>query len=343
MSTALVKHEQILLRQGLDQEQVDLIKRTIAKGATDDELSLFVSQCNRTGLDPFSRQIYAIKRWDHQASREIMSFQTSIDGLRLIAERTGDYDGQDAPQWKAKGKEWAEIWEEDGVPFAARVSVYRKGISRPFVGIAKYEAYVQTKRDGKPNAFWGKMPDHMLAKIAEALAIRKAFPQETSGIYTRDEMGEQAVEESALMIMGGARPVESKPVSFKKPQDSAPHIPVQDEQTTQKGFVSTPSEGAEPRSTAAVQVQPLGTIEPLPESSVPSAVEYISSAQQVNFHKECRKAVQERRKMDADNLTYTWLKHNGYVNEEGQPTAARIPAGRWLEIRHKATAWLKVQ
>lgn len=159
----------------LGSEQMALIKKTLAPDLTDGELALFAEVSKRTGLDPFRKQIYAVKR----AGR--VTFQTGIDGFRVIAQRSGAYEGQTPAQWCDESGEWVDVWLSKEPPAAARVGVYRAGFREPMWGVARFASYAGDNQ-------WRKMPDVMIAKCAEALAIRKAFPDDVSGLYTTEEM-----------------------------------------------------------------------------------------------------------------------------------------------------------
>lgn len=219
-TTALVRHEQ------MTPDQVELIKATIAKGATDNELALFLALCNRTGLDPFSRQIYLIERRSRDGDKWITTRQAlvAIDGFRLTAERTSKYAGQLGPFWCGDDGEWKEVWLSKRPPSAAKVGVLRRDFTQPLWAVARYDAYVQTKSDGAPNATWAKMPDIMLAKCAESLALRKAFPQELSGLYTSEEMGQDTTIDVSPRIVDGATGeiVEPKQITTPTQAKSAP-------------------------------------------------------------------------------------------------------------------------
>ena len=156
-------------------EQVALLTRTIAKGCSADELALFLAVCRRTGLDPFTRQIYAIKRRDGQ--EEKVTFQTSIDGFRSIAEETGCYAGSDAPVYDT---------DTEDQPRWAKVTVYKLvgGQRCPFTAEARWKEYFP--QQPKQQFMWKRMPFLMLGKVCEALALRKAFPQKLNKLYTHE-------------------------------------------------------------------------------------------------------------------------------------------------------------
>lgn len=188
MSNAVAVHNGNLAvvppQEFLDREKIELIKNTILRGATDLELQMFVNQCNTKRLDPMTRQIYGIKQ-----SGGLQIF-ASIDGLRVIAQRSGQYAGQRGPFWCGRDGEWTDVWLAQEPPAAAKVGVLRTGWLEPMWGVATFASYGAGKA-----GTWQKMPDVMLAKCAEALALRKAFPDDISGLYIREEFGETETPE----------------------------------------------------------------------------------------------------------------------------------------------------
>lgn len=174
-----------------------LVKSVVVRSypqITDDEFELFVAICNRTGLDPLQKQIYAIARWDSRVSKYAMAIQVGIDGFRLQAERTHEYQGQDGPYWCGEDGQWVDVWLASQAPAAARVGVRRKGHPDFTYGVVTYREYCQKTKDGKPMGLWSTMPANQLAKCAESQAIRKLFPSETAQISIAEELPPDDVE-----------------------------------------------------------------------------------------------------------------------------------------------------
>lgn len=160
---------------------------------TDAELLYFATVCHASGLDPSTRQIYGIYRNVKQRDgtwKQKLSIQTSIDGLRVVAERSGNYAGSDEPEFVYDSDFVIRVNDrgtEKVAPNKARVSVIKlmKGVPFRTTRTANWPDYYPGDKEGN---MWRKLPETMLAKVAEAQALRAAFPNETSGLYIEEEM-----------------------------------------------------------------------------------------------------------------------------------------------------------
>ena len=213
------------------------VRSVLAPELSDDELKLFAMVATRSGLDPFAKQVYAVKR------KGRVTFQTGIDGYRSIAARTGLYDGQDEP-------EYGPICQcgdsrPAGHPECATVRVYRKGVGRPIAATAYWHEYVPAAgTSGEGDVMWRRMPRVMIAKVAEALALRKAFPYDPerregigADLYTADEMAQAgrseapaapqptARERVAARAAAVSQPAAEPEELFDEPQEDASRRP----------------------------------------------------------------------------------------------------------------------
>jgi phage recombination protein Bet len=177
-------------------------------------LAGFLHLCQRTALDPFTKQIYLVGRFDRRKGRKVYTSQTSIDGYRIIAQRSGEYAGQTAPEWCGPDGQWMDVWLANTPPAES-----------PVYAVARWSSYVQTGKEGKLQGLWEKMPDLMIAKCAEALALRKAFPQDLSGLYTTEEMGQS----EGVEVFDDETPAPRKRTAQRKPLAEAPEPSLEDE------------------------------------------------------------------------------------------------------------------
>lgn len=152
-------------------EELELVRKTVANGATDAELKLYLFDCQRRGVHPLDRLLHFTKRGGRYTP------VTSIDFMRSQAAMSGEMAGSDDA-----------VFTMDGVKLvSASVTVYRmtQGQRFPYAATARWAEYCP---DNAP--MWKRMPHTMLGKCAEALALRKAFPQQLAGLYSAEEMAQ---------------------------------------------------------------------------------------------------------------------------------------------------------
>lgn len=181
-----------------EQQLAVLRSAGVNEDVTPAELSAFLHECQRTGLDPFTRQIYLIGRRDKKLDRDVYRAQTGIDGYRVIAHRAARRDEVELSYadtvWCGPDGVWREAWLWNNPPLAAKITVYRG--DKPFPAVATLGEYAARWPDGNLKDMWKRMPANQLAKCAEALALRKAFPHDLGGIYTAEEMEQADARES---------------------------------------------------------------------------------------------------------------------------------------------------
>lgn len=180
-------------------EQVGIIKNTVCKDATEAEMQLYFYDCKRRGVHPLDRLIHFTKRGGRYAP------VTSIDFFYQRAHASEQFAGQDETVFKGQpGK--------DG--FEATVRVYRQRPGFEKAGWSATARWAEYFPGDQMGHMWRKMPNRMLEKCAEALALRKAFPAELQGLYVKEEMDQVGVEVAPAQ----------KPAEQPKPADKGASV-----------------------------------------------------------------------------------------------------------------------
>lgn len=202
MSTELVIQPE---QTSFTKHQIAALSQIGVQDASPEDLAVFFHQVQRTGLDPFARQIYMLGRRQKDAQGNWVTkqtIQTGIDGFRLIARRAVDQAKEtlsiSQPYYATPDGKWLDFWPYDKPPVAAKVIVKRNG--GEFPAVAMFNEYAGYTKSGELTSMWRSKPAVMIGKCAEALALRKAFPLDLSGLYTSDEMAASNADAAPQVI-----------------------------------------------------------------------------------------------------------------------------------------------
>lgn len=273
-------------------EELEVIQGNLLKGAPEHEVKRFLITCERTGLDPFSRQIYghiqntnkrykdAQGKWQDNWQKSLVII-TSIDGFRAIAERSGEYRGQTAPEWHYSDDEGKQAWRDvfvpkrDGkgnpltIPDACRVGILRANFEGVCYGVANFQSFAKYTRDDDGvslDLFWKKMPEHMIAKIAEAQGFRKAFPLLACGLFVEEEISRLDTEEEEAPKTAPKDPEpERDTIAVTAVTQKAAEAPTEPKQEKPKRASKPKPAAEEPAPGGEPEPQPEPKKEPEPE------------------------------------------------------------------------------
>lgn len=232
-SLATVRPEQ----QRFDDNQLAILRQLGIEDASQGDLDLFFHYCRTTGLDPFRKQIYMIgrrtkiKEWNPETRQQdekwVMKYtiQTGIDGYRRngreAAKKLNDTLTFEGPFWCGEDGEWKEVWPAKTPPTAAKYTVFRNG--DPFTAVVHYDEFVQTNAvwEGsgqskrivgqEPNSMWAKMPRNQTAKCAEAMAYRRAYPDDFAGLILEDAAQPTVIDQDGNIEQQGTPEPKRRP------------------------------------------------------------------------------------------------------------------------------------
>ena len=227
--------------------ELKAMKSEYARSATQQQFDLWIAECRNRGLVPVKDvvlQVRATKEWNPDTKQKEFVKKTvhitTIQALRKLAERTGKYAGQLPSTWiyldNASKRTESDIpLPEPGtnrpmIPWAAKASVLRKGFEHPITVPARFEAYAQYfSNDGQQslNTTWANRGPEQLEKCAEALALRKAFPEELGGLFLQEELRDEetvaaVAQESTENVQPAAAPVLVPEKKARKKKESVP-------------------------------------------------------------------------------------------------------------------------
>jgi phage recombination protein Bet len=255
----------------LSPEDLKTLRKRDADGGSIEDFWFAIRKAYEQNLNPFEDHVFFLNNYSKTEGREVMTLGTSIHGLRMIAQQTGEYAGQKGPFWCGPDGEWVDVWLKDEPPAAAKVGVLRDGFKEPLWNVARWVDYCPTDKRGNPRFMWADKGPLMLAKCSEANGLRRAFPDRASGLYIQEEMEKEDAE-----AMAGEEAPTSSPADelgealFGEPDDE----PTPDQAAAQEAE-SGPQTSDRPNGT-----QPQGSPPSHETEAEGSAVETISTESQ---------------------------------------------------------------